>query len=40
MPTFIAVLSIFYPMHQCFITAYVLIYVGYELDRLDGMVAR
>lgn len=27
-------------MEQHFTTAYVLIYVGYEFDRLDGKVAR
>lgn len=27
-------------MQQCFITAYVLIFVGYELDCFDGKVAR
>jgi CDP-diacylglycerol---serine O-phosphatidyltransferase len=37
---FAAVLSVFYSMQQRFITAYVLIFVGYELDRFDGMVAR
>lgn len=35
-----AVLSIFSSVEKCFITAHVLIFVGYEFDRFDGIVAR
>ena len=34
------VLSIFCSMQQYFVTAHVLIFLGYEFDRFDGIVAR
>ncbi|KAK1149555.1 hypothetical protein N8T08_005104 [Aspergillus melleus] len=34
------VLAIFASTHQSFITAHILIFLGYEFDRFDGMIAR
>ncbi|KAI9041399.1 CDP-diacylglycerol-serine O-phosphatidyltransferase [Aspergillus affinis] len=34
------VLAIFASTHQLFITAHILIFLGYEFDRFDGMIAR
>ncbi|KAE8372779.1 CDP-diacylglycerol--serine O-phosphatidyltransferase [Aspergillus bertholletiae] len=34
------VFAIFASTHQSFITAHMLIFLGYELDRFDGMIAR
>lgn len=34
------VLAIFTSTHQSFITAHALIFLGYEFDRFDGMIAR
>lgn len=36
----VAVFSLFFAMQRCFIVSYALIFLGYELDRFDGIVAR